>query len=642
MKAVRENRRALILGVLLISCLTACPETLNIDIDDKQWYGSGSVKVSYSHGVYTNAIELEMKSENGGAIRYSLDGNTPTIDSPVYTTPLQIEKTTVIRASEEVGGALLSNSTTVTYIYPESVVKQPNEIEGYPQKWGPYATIADTAIADYGMDPELVNNASRCQKVIDSFSDLPIVSLVTDISNLFNKAEDPEKGGIYIYTGAPRGSGIGRGWERQVSVELFGGQQHHDLTTTCAIRIHGGHSRIPEKNPKHSFRLKFKSAYGPSKLNYPVFDGDDEDIEYNSLVLRCFFNNSWTCWDQSAARAQYTRDMWARMVQRNLGWEYVKGLYAHVFINGLYWGVYNIAEHIDEHFAKNHYGGKKSDFDVIKVEELDNYAIIASSGDIEAYNELISLSEYANQDEVYYRIQGKDANGISNPAIEPLLNINSFIDYMLINQYAGNSDWDFHNWLAVRKVGGDGFHFICWDCENIFEGVNYNNLSNNNDNCPSKIFQSLMQNDDFRKRYSERAKALLGTEGCLSETKVMELWDSLYHRIDNAVYAEAARWGDYRNNVHSYGGVYLPVFSVEESFMDERNRLLSDYFPFRSGVFLSQLEEKGWISNTTGIQKYRTDVSNSFVYDLSGRQLDKAKPRTSRIVIRNGRKETIR
>lgn len=104
MKAVRENRRALILGVLLISCLTACSETLNIDIDDKQWYGSGSVKVSYSHGVYTNAIELEMKSENGGVIRYSLDGNTPTIDSPVYTTPLQIEKTTVIRASEEVGG----------------------------------------------------------------------------------------------------------------------------------------------------------------------------------------------------------------------------------------------------------------------------------------------------------------------------------------------------------------------------------------------------------------------------------------------------------------------------------------------------------------------------------------------------------
>lgn len=642
MKAIRENRRAILLGVFLISCLTAYSETLSIDIDGKQWYGSNGVKFSYPHGVYTDAIQIEMKSDNGGIIHYSLDGNTPTIDSPVYKTPLQIEKTTIIRASEEVGGALSSTYSTATYIYPVSVIKQPNEIEGYPKKWGPYATIADTAIADYGMDPELVNNSSRCQKVINSFSDLPIVSLVTDISNFFNKSEDPETGGIYIYTGAPVGSGIGRGWERPVSVELFGGPQNHDLATTCAIRIHGGHSRIPEKNPKHSFRLKFKSAYGPSKLKYPVFEGDDEEAEYNSLVLRCFFNNSWTCWDKSASRAQYTRDMCARMIQRNLGWEYVKGLYAHVFINGLYWGVYCVSEHIDEHFAKNHYGGKKSDYDVLKVEELEDYAVTASSGDLVAYNELLFLCDNADQNENYYRIQGKDPTGNINPTIEPLLNIDSFIDYMLINQYAGNSDWDFHNWNAVRKRGGDGFHFICWDAENIFEELNYNNLSRNNDKCPSNIFQGLMKNEKFRHKYSERALDLLGSEGILSETKVVEVWDSLFCLIENAIYAEAARWGDYRYIVHSYGGVYLPVFSAEESFMEERNRLLFDYFPYRSTVFRSQLEEKGWLSNTTGIQMYRTDVSNSLVYDLSGRQLNNTKPGTNRIVIRNGRKETIR
>ena len=151
-----------------------------------------------------------------------------------------------------------------------------------------------------------------------------------------------------------------------------------------------------------------------------------------------------------------------------------------------------------------------------------------------------------------------------------------------------------------------------------------------------------MKNEKFRHKYSERALDLLGSEGILSETKVVEVWDSLYCLIENAIYAEAARWGDYRHNVHSYRGVYLPVFSVEESFMEERNRLLFDYFPYRSTVFRSQLEEKGWLSNTTGIQVYRTDVSNSLVYDLSGRQLNNTKPGTNRIVIRNGRKETIR
>lgn len=642
MRSFWRCRRGLLLVLFCISCSIACSETLSFDTDDKQWYGEGSVKFSYPHGIYWSSMQVEMKSRNGGVIHYTLDGNTPTIDSPVYNAPLLIESTIIVRALEEEDGAKLSSPSTISYIYPETVVRQPNEMEGYPQTWGPYATITDTAIADYGMDPELVNDAYRYQKVIDSFSDLPIVSLVTDISNLFNKSEDSENGGIYIYTGAPRGSGIGRGWERPVSVELFGGSQHHDLATTCAIRIHGGHSRIPEKNPKHSFRLKFKSDYGPSKLKYQVFEGDDEGIEYNSLVLRCFFNNSWTCWDQSAARAQYTRDMWARMTQRNLGWQYVKGLYAHVFINGLYWGLYCVSEHIDEHFAKNHFGGKKSDYDVLKVEELENYAVVASSGDLVAYNELLLMCDNAFQNEVYYRIQGKDPNGIINPTLEPLLNIDEFIDYMLINQYAGNSDWDFHNWNAVRKRGGDGFHFICWDSENIFEDVNYNNLNNDNDNCPSRIFQGLMQNEDFRYKYSERAQALFSTDGCLSETNVIAVWDSLYCQIENAVYAEAARWGDYRHNVHSYGGVYLPVFTVEETYMDERNRMLIEFFPYRGEVLQSQLKDKGWISGTTGIQTHKSSSNTNSVYELSGRKLDEIRFESKRVVIKKGQKLYIK
>lgn len=524
----------------------------------------------------------------------------PTINSPVYNSPLQVEANTVIRAVEEVGGALWESSSTVTYIFPEAVLYQPNCIEGYPEKWGPYATIADTAIADYGMDPDLPNNNYRRQRVIDSFNDIPIVSLVSDIDNFFGKSEDPDKGGIYIYTGSPLGNGQGRGWERPVCLELFGGPQGHDLETTCAIKIHGGHSRLPEKNPKHSFRLKFKGEYGPTKLNYPIFGGDN-DAEYNSLVLRCFFNNSWTSWG-SGARAQYTRDMWARATQHELGEENVKGLYVHVFINGIYWGIYNIAEHIDEHFAKTHFGGKKSDMDIIKVEEMENEAIIASYGDIIAYDELLALSENAYQNDIYYRIEGKDSNGNESSLYEPLLNTDTFIDYMLINQYAGNIDWDYHNWYAVRKRGGDGFHFICWDTEYIMEDVNDNNLINNYDRCPSRIFQGLMKNEIFRKKYLDRAKNQLESDGILSETRVVAVWDSLYHIIDNAIFAEAARWGDYRHNVHSYR-VEQPVFDVENTYMTERRRLIDSYFPKRSNYLMELINKQDWFSVYNNINK---------------------------------------
>jgi len=209
---------------------------------------------------------------------------------------------------------------------------------------------------------------------------------------------------------------------------------------------------------------------------------------------------------------------------------------------------------------------------------------------------------------------------------------------MLINQYAGNSDWDFHNWNAVRKRGGNGFHFICWDAENIFEEVDYNNLNNNNDKCPSRVFQGLIQNEAFRQKYSERALALFSTDGCLSETNVVAVWDSLFCQIENAIYAEAARWGDYRHNVHSYGGVYLPVFTVEETYMAERDRLLTDFFPFRGDVLQSQLKEKGWLSSTTGILANKPLTNTNVVYDLSGRQLDEtSRMQKKGVIIRNGR-----
>ena len=47
--------------------------------------------------------------------------------------------------------------------------------------------------------------------------------------------------------------------------------------------------------------------------------------------------------------------------------------------------------------------------------------------------------------------------------------VDNFIDFLFINQYGGNTDWDHHNWLAFRnrELGYRGFCFVCWDtCSN--------------------------------------------------------------------------------------------------------------------------------------------------------------------------------
>ena len=567
---------------------------------------------SKPHGLYNEPIRIIVKPTTDGAtIRYTLDGSEPTVESTLYEQPLMISGTTILRAVEVADGAVVGDVATATYIFPQSVLNQSATPEGYPHEWGSFCQISGTAPAYYEMYQGFDNYDQMIPYMEQGLRDLPLLSIVTDRNHLFSHERDEETGGIYIYTGTPVGDPIGRGWERPVSIELMGGPQGHDLTVQCGIVIHGGHGRLPEKNPKHSFRLKFKKEYGGKKtLHYPVFASDPgrehtEQEKYDQLVLRCHFGNSWQHWDHShRLMAQYTRDLWARQTQKRMGWTAVEGLYVHLFINGLYWGLYNIAERIDDQFCKDHDGGEKSSYDVIKVEELNDSGqgniIEASEGTLEAWDEMVSTVQHADTDEGYLRLQGlQGENGQTTAVGEPLLDIDNFIDYMLINQYCGNNDWDSHNWYAFRQRGAEsrGFQFLCWDSEQIFEGVQDNRLDLNNAGYPTGIFRSLMRHPDFLHRYIDRAYEALTVGGELTEEKVVQTWDSLYHTIENALYLESSRWGDYRREVHQWQrrGVR---FRVDPYYMDERNRLLTEYFPTRTAWLMNELQRRRWMSRT--------------------------------------------
>ena len=568
---------------------------------------------SQPHGLYTEPIRIELTTDNPAAIiHYTLDGSEPTATSSVYTTPFDISQTTILRAVEQIGDSL-SPVATASYIFPQSVFNQSNSPIGYPATWGSYSQFSGTAPAYYEMFRGFDNYSQMLPYMEQGLRDLPILSIVTNRDYLFSHEINEQTGGIYIYTGAPVGNPVGRGWERPVSIELIGGPQQHDLTYPCGIVIHGGHGRLAEKNPKHSFRLKFKKEYGGKKtLHYPVFtkgneapeDSSSYTAKYDQLVLRCHFGNTWQHWDNAHRLiAQYTRDLWARMTQKRMGWTAVEGLYVNLFINGLYWGLYNIAERIDTQFCKDHEGGDKTLYDVIKVDEMnDSYlpqVIEAAEGNLDAWNEMVSVAETASRDEGYLRLQGLKADGSPDPDMEPLLHIDNFIDYMLINQYAGNNDWDNHNWYAFRQRGPEskGFQFLCWDTEQIFEGALDNRLNLNAAGYPTGIFQTLMKHPDFLHRYMDRAYAALSPGGQLSEQQVVAVWDSLYYTIANALYLESSRWGNYRREVHPWKR-RGPLFSVDTYYLNERQRLLDTYFPTRSAWMLSELTKKHWMSQT--------------------------------------------
>lgn len=591
-------------------------------LEDDGASSSQALSFSKPHGFYDSPFTLTLSGcedmiASGGKIHYTLDGSEPTSASPVYTSSLSVKGNTIIRAAVIADGVLVSKIFTSTYLFLNDVLKQPNNPEGYPSTWGSFTDIQGTAPADYEMDPEMTGNSVLANKIKQGLKSLPVLSIVTDKGNLFSHENDEEKGGIYIFTGPPVGDPTGNGWTRAANFEMFGGMipgsegKAYDLNVTCGLRLHGGHGRLAEKNPKHSFRLVFKALYGEKSLKYPIF-GENEPDKFNQLVLRCHYGNSWQHWlEYNRTKAQYTRDVWARRIQRKIGDTSVNALYVHVFLNGMYWGMYNIAERVDDQFGKDHLGGKKEDIDVVKIEEEGGSHHEAAAGDLLVWEEMVATAKMAKDDAYYNKLQGKTPDGEDDPEQEALLDVDAFINYMIINQYGGNNDWDHHNWYAVRRKGPEsqGFRFLCWDSELVIEGVNDRVVSlNNGDQFPTGIFHNLLNNKDFSMKYMKRAKELLADDGFLGQKSAEAVWDSLYNNISTALYAEAARWGDYRRDVHQYSS-RGQLYTVDDTYMKERNRIHNEYFPARSSIVFNQIgdylgidendlfePEEGWVA----------------------------------------------
>ena len=465
---------------------------------------------SVPHGIYNATFRLSITSPIPGAtVYFTDDGSDPREKGILYDGPFSISRTSVIRSAYLHSDTVWSDVKTATYIFPKSLLTQGNKPYGYPTYWGKYCEISGTAIADYEMDPEITGHETYSTYVTEGITTLPIVSLVTDKGNFFNNVADEKTGGIYIFTGCPVGDGTGRGWERPVSFELIGGEENHDLTVDCCIKLHGGHGRLPEKNPKHAFRLHFKSEYGPKKLKYPVF-GDRGPKKFNALVLRTFFGYSWQHWDSNQRnKAQYTRDLWARATQAKMGDPISKAQYVHLYLNGMYWGMYNLCERVNDDFCAQNFGGSEEDWDVTEVDggAGQYHAAIPTYGTIDAWNAMADLIYDLPNHSSYMHLIGCGSDGKPNVKYPPLLDVDNFIHYMLINLYGGNTDWDHHNWYAYRnRIWADrGFRFICWDTENILVSPSENLTNKNNRGCPTGFLNRLMKQGIFAHRFHEEA-----------------------------------------------------------------------------------------------------------------------------------------
>jgi len=537
---------------------------------------------SVDHGFFDKSFQLELLTNTQGAvIRYTTDGSAPSsVYGHLYTEPVQISTTTCVRAIVTKPGWMSSDVTTQTYIFLDDVLQQPNDPPGFPTDWksGYYEW---SYAADYAMDPAIVNHVDTAGRIKDDLKSLPTMSLVMDQYDLF----DPDTG-VYANTNLNHPGGVD--WERPGSVELIQPDGSQGFHINCGVRVVGGWGAKPEYL-KHSFRLLFKRQYGPSKLDYPLFGPDAAD-EFDTVTLRANFND---CYVSGGSNSQYIRDEFCRQLQLSLGQRAGYGTFVHLYVNGMYWGLYNPVERPDAAFAATYFGGDKEDWNAYNSGRTTG----ESTG--ESWSGMLSaVGEGFSTHEAYQNIQGKNPDGSPNPEAMPWLDMENYVDYMIMNLYVGNRDWPGHNWYAAfNKMDPTGFKCFSWDAEHVM-GLN-SDLNADQTSVSGSIatpYARLRVNSEFKLYFGDRVhKAFFNGGPCYVDPKHAQ-WDPTYPErnqpaalyaeladwVEGGIVGETARWGDVR------GGRY-----DLDDWTKRRDWLLQTYFPQRSAIVLTQLRQAG-------------------------------------------------
>ncbi len=482
------------------------------------------------------------------AIRFTVDGTAPNATNGLlYTKTVVFTNTALLRAAAFQGSSPVSPVTTLSYLVLNQTLHQPEQPEGLPRTWRGLP-------AAYKMDPRIVDDPAYQDRMRASLESLPLLSVVCRQPDLF----DPSQG-IYLNTMEK-----GEQWQKPCSAEFISQGTEPGFQIDCGLRIQGNMNRVPNKSPKHSFRLVFSGKYGPSKLHYRIFP-DSPVTKFDTLILRADYNTSWIHWDAAARpRAQRVRDAWLKDSQRAMGWVAPHSRYLHLFLNGLYWGVYDASERPDASFAAAYLGGTREDYDVIN--EFD-----AKDGTLDAFRTFYSISGLARTDQ--YEL------------LKRHLDITEFIDYLLLNYYAGNNDWgEQKNWYALRRRNPPSpFQYIVWDGEQILHGLNDDTISDPYVP-PLRLAMELRSNAEFRLAFADRVQKHFFDGGALTPGAVAERWNARSQQVDLAMIAESARWGYYRRS---------PPYTRDREWVSERQRLLKNYFPQRTAVVLEQLKAAG-------------------------------------------------
>ena len=336
---------------------------------------------------------------------------------------------------------------------------------------------------------------------IDDAPKTAIVSLISDDQYLFSK-----KTGI-LTKGTGSIPNYSKGYEYPVHIEYFNKDGKQEISQTGTMTCSGHSARI---NSQKSIALYARKAWGADQFMFNPFPTRDY-VGYKSLLLRAA--NS----DFSATRL---RDIVASSLAEGQDILYQDHEVIQVYINGRYWGHYNLREKINKYFVAAYEG-------VTEETDIDNIDILARTGT----DEFLQNGDNKDWLELCDFCKKNDLNKPENLAwLEERLDIDNMFTHAAFEIILGNVD--FTN-VRVYRVPGGKWKYLLFDVEACWRNLDPTPIEYYIKPLNAKIqgfrhepLNALFKVPEMKARFLQRVSELLST---------VFRWDNVEKHFDDVI-----------------------------------------------------------------------------------------------------------